>query len=143
MKQDFNFDFSQLSFEDQKAIYRHIDPDCIKPESLNQASDLEQLMACYDAEDNILVYRLSYLTALLTQEAAILRLASEKQNDKNLNFLEVLYRKGFDFGDDFPIEWYDGFNSDGKGLISLVDTIEMYGLEDLRSIFQKIDFNQS
>jgi hypothetical protein len=40
--------------------------------TLDQATNLEQLSACYDEEGNTLVYRLAYLTALLTQEADLL-----------------------------------------------------------------------
>jgi hypothetical protein len=106
-------------------------------DSRDQARDLEQLMACYDDEGNTLVYRLAFLTALLTQEAALLYQVTKKKKGKTLTLLDVLCKKGFDLGDDFPIEWYDGLNYDGKGLISLVDTIEMYRLEDLRGFFER------
>jgi len=64
----------------------------MNPKSLDQATNLEQLSACYDEEGNTLVYRLAYLTALLTQEADLLQSVAPPQKD-NLPSFGKIYRK--------------------------------------------------
>jgi|GEM_PF-3387914 len=140
MRRKFEFDFDQLTFQDQKAIYRHIDPETTSPNLLESATKLEELKDYYDDEENQLVYRLSYLAALLAHGIAVILQVPVKREGKAYTFEEVILRDEFELDQDFSIEWYDGLNYDGKGLISLSETIEMYRLEELALIFKKYNF---
>jgi hypothetical protein len=140
MNQYFNFDFARLSFENQRSLYSHLDPECFAPEKLNQASNLEELMDCYYEDGNKEVYRLSYLAAMLAHEVATLIKTPVERDGEKYTLINARLNKGFDLGNDFDIEWYNGLNAQGYGVISLVDTVEMYRLEELKSLFENYSF---
>ncbi len=135
MTKTFKFDFSHLSLEDQKYLYDYFQVDCFHPEKVEAADSFEVLKACFDEEDYDMVSRLSYFATLLAHRVAKLeRIPEEKDGEKGV-FVFVGFDQEVDF--EWDITWYDGLNSDGKGIISLVDTVDTFGLLDLAGLFGK------
>ncbi len=134
MKKTFKFDFSQLSLVDQKYLYDYFQVDSIHPDQAAGATSAESLKACYDQDDYDMVTRLSYFAALLAHGVAKLVKVPAAEGDKSF-FVFVNFNDEVDF--EFDIEWYDGLNSDGKGMISLEDTVDTFGLLELKEMMGK------
>lgn len=140
MKKTFRFDLASLSLEEQKYLYEYLQAEADHPENIEKATNLEELKACFDEKNNNEVYRLAFMAALLAHEVAyLIKVPEEREGEKRV-FVDLLLKKDIDLGEDFDIEWYDGLNSDGYGVISLVDTIDTYGLEELTPIFKKYSY---
>lgn len=135
MKKSFQFDFQQLSFEDQKFLYVFLEAENLNQELVETASTVSELEACFEESERQNVTRLSYLAALLAHGVVRFIEFPIEQMGEQLTFVDVQYDGNVEF--DFDITWYDGLNYDGYGLISLVATVEMYQLEELGQIFQK------
>jgi hypothetical protein len=105
------------------------------PDQVKVATNSEVLKACFDEEDYDMVSRLSYFATMLAHRVAKLeRIPEEKDGEKGV-FVFVVFDQEVDF--EFDIEWYEGLNSDGKGMISLVDTVDTFGLLDLKELMGK------
>ena len=135
MTKTFKFDFGQLSLEDQKYLFDYFQVDSLLSDQAAGATSAEALKACFDEEDYDMVSRLSYFATLLAHRVAKLeRIPEEKDGEKGV-FVFVGFDQEVDF--EWDITWYDGLNSDGKGIISLVDTVDTFGLLDLAGLFGK------
>lgn len=135
MKKSFSFDFASLSLADQKHLYRHFDIECMDEENFEKASTLAELQACFDAEGNTDAERLAYLGALMAHGLAKLIHVPQERDGEKVTFVDLVFDQEVDFVLD--ITEYDGLNYDGKGMISMVDTVECYRLEELGELFRK------
>jgi hypothetical protein len=135
MKKSFQFDFQNLSFQDQKFLYVFLDAESLSPELVETASTVSELEACFEESERQTVSRLSYLAALLAHGVVRFIEFPIDQMGEQRTFVDVQYDGNVEF--DFDITWYDGLNYDGYGLISLVATVEMYRLEELSQVFLK------
>ena len=68
--QTFNFDFEQLSFDDQKKVYVHLFSAYYGKEKLEAASSLVELRAIVDEMENEDVYPLAYMAGMLAHGVA-------------------------------------------------------------------------
>ena len=136
--QTYNFNFEKLSFEDQRAVYIHLFSAYYGKEKLEAASNLEELKAIVDDMENEDVYPLAYMAGMLAHGVAyVFSVPFETEDGGKKEFVDVHFKEGYELGNNFDIEWYNGLNSDGKGMISLYETVSLYDLETLAPLFKK------
>jgi hypothetical protein len=134
----FIFNFEQLSFEDQKAVYKHLFSEYYGSEKFEAANSLDELKAIVDEMENEDVYPLAYMVGMLAHGVAyVFSVPFETEDGEKKEFVDIHFKEGYELGNDFDIEWFNGLNSDGKGMISLYETVAFYDLETLVPIFKK------
>lgn len=136
----FEFNFKDLTLEDQKIIYKHLFPKRKIARKINQASDLEQIMALFDEKENKMVYPLAYLAAMLAHEVAYVKAIPVENYGKYYFNMDVRIKEDFELGNDFDMNWYKGLNGFHKGAIALFDNLSHYELEELEDLFKKYSF---
>jgi hypothetical protein len=134
MPKKFSFDFDALSFEDQKYLYRHFDIECLDEQKFESASTLAELRACFDKEGNTEAERVAYLGALIAHGLAKIEKIPEERDGEKGTFVDLFFDQDVDFLLD--ITDYDGLNYEGKGVIAMVETVELYRLEELGELFR-------
>lgn len=136
--QTFNFNFEQLSLEDQKKVYLHLFSEYYGIENFEASQSLDELKAIVDEMENEDVYPLAYMAGMLAHGVAyVFSVPFETEDGEKKEFVDIHFKEGFELGNNFDIEWYNGLNSDGKGMISLYETVALYDLETLVPIFKK------
>ena len=135
--QQFHFDFKQLSFADQKAIYNHFDPFGFFTDEVNKAESLEEIQSIYYEEENADAFHLTYLAAMLAHGVASVNRKEVERNGEPHTLVTVDLNPGYILEEQFDVAWYDGLNSEGNGVIALADTVELYQLEKLDSMLKK------
>jgi hypothetical protein len=141
MKPRFQFDFKDLSIEDQKYLFKFFEAEgCSDVEKFEETKDLEELLSLFDEDEIRKISRLSYLAALLAHEVVIYSTHIQYHMRKDRLFKSVYQDNYYSF--DFELDWYDGLNNEHEGVISIAATIETYDLLDLKPIFSKYDFIQ-
>lgn len=136
--QTFNFNFEQLSLEDQKKVYLHLFSEYYGIEKFEASQSLDELKAIVDEMENEDVYPLAYMAGMLAHGVAyVFSVPIEIGDGKKQEIVDIHFKEGYELGNNFDIEWYDGLNSHGKGVISLYETVDIYGLEGLVPIFKK------
>lgn len=138
MRKTFEFNFHELSFEDQKFLYHFFDAESIDSDLVESATTVSALADCFEEPERQTVTRLAYLAALLAHGVVRVIEFPIEQLGEQRTFVDVQPDENIDF--DFDITWYDGLNYDGYGAISLVDTIEMYRLKEVNEVFQKYNW---
>lgn len=133
----FEFDFKQLSLEDQKLVYKHLFPQSDSHDKIDQAVSLDEIMALFDELENKDVYPLAYLTAMLAHGVAQVAATPISNYGKDYYTMDVHFEEEYELGNNFDIEWYSGLNTHGKGVISLFETIDLYDLQEIEELFKK------
>jgi len=136
----FEFNFKQLSLDDQKLVYKHLFPQSDSHNKIDQAGSLEEIMALFDELQNKDVYPLAYLAAMLAHEVAQVEATPISNYGKDYFTMDVHLEEDYVLGNDFDIEWYSGLNTHGKGVISLFETVDLYDLEEIVELFKKYSF---
>jgi hypothetical protein len=136
----FEFNFKQLSLEDQKLVYKHLFPQSDSHDKIDQAGSLEEITALFDELENKDVYPLAYLTAMLAHGIAHVEATPISNYGKDYFTMDVHLDADYELGNGFDIEWYSGLNTHGKGVISLFETVDLYDLEEIVELFKKYSF---
>jgi hypothetical protein len=137
-----DFDLNRIDLPDIKAIYRLFyfgqDTYLTNPDTF-QAVDLMYFQSFFEPEENTEVKKIVYLAALI-KEGAIRLVETDyfsafSKNSEKL--LSILYHSHMEFNLDESD--YDGLNSEGPGVISLMMTYQFYPLEEI--ILQLTQYN--
>jgi hypothetical protein len=135
MQKSFSFNFADLTLKDQKLLYRHFDIECFDEQKFESASTLAELQECFDDEGNTEAERVAYLGALMAHGLAKIVKVPEERYEEKVTFVDVVFDQEVDF--ELDITNYDGLNYEGKGVIAMVETFELYRLEELCELFRK------
>jgi len=135
MLRKFSFHFDNLSFEDQKKLYKHFDFECEDYEEFESASTLEEIQECFDEFANTSVERFSYLGALLAHGLIKVVKLSEERNTEKIDYVGLVFDEEAYFDLDFC--HYEIPYHDGNEILQVVEIIESTNLDQLGDLFRK------
>jgi hypothetical protein len=135
-KQQFNFNFESISLCDLLLLYNHFQIE--KFGNVYDAKTKEAFFKCFDEEGNSDAQKLIYLASLYAHGA--IKMLDKKiiSNEKEYNFYEIGHNKTIEF--ELDETDYDGLNTEGYGVIDIIDTYFYYEIEVVKSILVKYNF---
>lgn len=143
-KHRIDFDFRKLDLEDIKSIFQLFyfgqAPYLENPEAF-KADSLDTFQVSFEPEENEEIEKITRLAALL-KEGAIRLYEFDHFSDftgKTEKMETFLYSQKFEF--QFDESDYDGLNSEGKGVISMVNTYYSYPMKEILQILDNYSFS--
>lgn len=132
----FNFNFESISLADLLLLYNHFQIE--KFENIYDAKTKEEFFKCFDVEGNSDAKKLIFLAALYAHDC--IKMLDKKiiSNEKEYNFYEIGHNKMIEF--ELDEADYDGLNTEGYGVIDIIDTYFYYEIEAVKSILVKYNF---
>ena len=134
--QQFNFSFDSISLGDLLLLYNHFQIE--KFGNVYDAKTKEEFFKCFDEEGNSDALKLIYLAALYAHGAINMLDKKIISNEKEYNFYEIWHNKTIEF--ELDETDYDGLNTEGYGVIDIIDTYFYYEIEVVKSILVKYNF---
>jgi hypothetical protein len=134
--QQFNFNFDSISLGDLLLLYNHFQIENFG--NVYDAKTKEEFFKCFDEEGNSDAQKLIYLAALYAH--GCIKMLDKKiiSNEKEYNFYEIGHNKTIEF--ELDETDYDGLNTEGYGVIDIIDTYFYYEIEVVKSILVKYNF---
>ena len=135
-KQQFNFNFESISLAELLLLYNHFQIEKFK--NVYDAKTKEEFFKCFDEEGNSDALKLIYLASLNAH--GCIKMLEKKiiSNEKEYNFYEIGHNKTIEF--ELDETDYDGLNTEGYGVIDIIDTYFYYEIEVVKSILVKYNF---
>jgi hypothetical protein len=134
--QQFNFNFDSISLGDLLLLYNHFQIE--KFGNFYDAKTKEEFFKCFDEEGNSNAKKLIYLAALYAHGAINMLDKKIISNEKEYNFYEIWHNKTIEF--ELDETDYEGLNTEGYGVIDIIDTYFYYEIEVVKSILVKYNF---
>lgn len=142
--QRIDFDFRKLDLEDIKSVYKLFyfgqEPYLGNPEAFKENS-LDTFQTLFESEENEEVEKITRLAALLKEGAIRLYEFDHftELTGKTEKMETFLYSQKFEF--QFDEGDYDGLNSEGKGVTSMVNTYYSYPMKEILQILDHYSFS--